>query len=915
MRRRTGVLPEGRKSRGASSSDKGEFVEESEVESYSRFDDILQLIVIVALVVLICVSCGFLSSGPAVCTSEEGLCTTSPCNCAHDGQRLLRLHTPQGQPCWQCVDICPSATEAAGNSSGDSGEACSPGRCECAEGSQERVLVSSATVTSPCWRCVPRAPMLSLTNESGSSVDNSASDVESGNGSSGEVETCLVHQPRSTVAPLPRRQTAADAWSELSANSVGTANGSAPPAAEPVVRLLVVPKSLQPADSPTICSSFVHDGSLLRERNTSLCLSWSASGGLWGLSKCAASGSPEATWQTFSEVSSAQQEKTTRASQERKATVAALCVQGSLAADESAGCIGVRHHVCPVDVGACTSADCECEDPTWTKHEVSGVLGGSTPCWTCAPYAAPYCATEAAVCTTTPCICEHPEHVKIETNTTEFPVRTCWSCRPPDSAFGSGSGHGGGDGGWQSMFLVVIFLGSLCGGLLLKRLGSDEEGERPEEEVPKTILGRLFFELTELWMAFEDGVAFLLQLLRMAFETLLEMLRLKSPSGQHNDRCCAPSEEYGRSTDAQGDCLDEMCSSTKSGSSRQISDSGDDATAAAPKTAATPEAVTACLTQEVLHATEAVRWRSNGVAAEASGSDDAASCCIPIEHSAAVVSPVCELLEGVDDEVQQKRKKRTKKPKTAAASADRSSQVAENVERMQELKDEAWDPLQLSCEDRSEHVQHARLLVLMHGSSGGASPSKVDKHILAARWLRAYNLGDEPPAEDTETAAAAAEKTSAIDLPQSFKKVGPGVKATPAAKQKSKRGEAREAREARREAKGEAGRQQAPKANASSSTSPPSLERHCQPLYRENLLSDTGIAAWDPLLFAEEPSSTSATQPAEKGIGCLHGRVLTQLMLARWRGVSLSARATGALWLVCNVIPDVGRLLREKLRR
>jgi len=418
------------------------------------------------------VSCAVMANRPSQCTVQEGLCSTTTCSCADPAHQLRELRTPEGLQCWQCVAMCPA--QIGGNVS----DACYAGNCECADPTQERVTTEASTQDMPCYKCISPPPVVLL--RAGLEPERS----------------CLVRAPRSRLPPRP------------AAN--GTSSGNMTTGlVEPMLRLVLAEGG---AELNASCAPFVREGSALRERNTSLCLSWSSSGGVWGLAKCAAPGAPEAQLQAF---------RDRPAPGDDEGPAAAFCTAGAGGRDEA--CVGLRGHVCTAEANVCTPRPCECEDATWIKHEAP-LLDSGAPCWSCAPPVVPYCSVQPGVCTTTACECEDPSHEKIRSNTTEPPLRACWSCRPQGgyrSVRGSGASSAVGA-------LVGVFLFGLLGGLVLRHWGEEplpalapQRGKKVSKAAvamlrPLPWSERLALELEDIWATLEDGAALVGQLCAVA---------------------------------------------------------------------------------------------------------------------------------------------------------------------------------------------------------------------------------------------------------------------------------------------------------------------------------------------------------------------------------------------------------------
>ncbi|CAJ1354809.1 unnamed protein product, partial [Effrenium voratum] len=308
----------------------------------------------VLFVVIIAVAaCIYLATRPSFCTAEEGRCSTSPCSCADESHAVRALATPEGDVCWQCVAFCPSGNEP---------QECRQGHCECSDASQERVLWNSSSVEDPCWRCT-YSPIISLRSQEAS------------------ASSCLVRAPRSKLLAL---------------RGVSL---------EPLLRLVLVSEESDAAS----CASFVREGMILREKNTSLCLSRSSSGSLWGLGKCAPTTSQEAQAQSLAEV--------------HRDGEKVYCLTD--AGVES--CVQVRGHVCSSRAGTCTPTACDCEEYGWMKTEA--ILADGRSCWSCSPPATRLCSTDPRVCTASPCECEDAGHDKVS-RFIDSNSSTCWSCQP-----------------------------------------------------------------------------------------------------------------------------------------------------------------------------------------------------------------------------------------------------------------------------------------------------------------------------------------------------------------------------------------------------------------------------------------------------------------------------------------------------
>lgn len=399
--------------------------------------------VLVAGIAIAVAAWSILARWQSYCVSEEGLCSTTPCSCADRSQVMRKLRTPEGLDCWQCHDYCPAGQAAGLNSSNQS---CHRGFCECADPMQERTLRVGSSIEDPCWQCTTPSPVVSLRTPEEPNT------------------SCLVRAPRSQIVALGGRTTRILSQPET------------------LMRLVMASESNVSRNSSlsaASCASFTQEDVLLREKKTRLCLSWSPSRYVWGLGKCEAQSSEESQLQSFAKVGEA------------------FCIQ-STAGMNAAACVGLRTHICTSEAGLCTSVPCECENSSWTKHEIDPQGGGA--CWSCALPESLYCSTEPLVCTTAECECQDPNHEKILSKTTEKPVRTCWSCHPRGSASRSGIYSGGA----ATIILVSLFICGLSGGLAMKHNSPSQKG-RKGSKAAKTWPERITAELEEVWGTLEDS--------------------------------------------------------------------------------------------------------------------------------------------------------------------------------------------------------------------------------------------------------------------------------------------------------------------------------------------------------------------------------------------------------------------------
>jgi len=558
-----------------------------------------------------------------------------------------------------------------GNRSGSPAALCYEGLCECADPTQERVLWAGSNDESPCWRCVTPPEVVSLRLEE-------------------EPETsCLVRAPRSK---LPR----AGSSSSL----------------EPVLRLVMT--SEDNADGNLSCAAFVREGDKLRERNTSLCLSWSPSGSVWGLGKCAAEGLPEVRLQSF--------QKREDASEGRKSSVFCTSVsdENGEGREVDDACITLRDHICTAEAGLCTAQSCRCEDSSWIKHEAS--LEGGGMCWSCAPQAILHCSTEPRVCTTAECECEDPSYEKIQGNTSGSPMRECWSCHPKGGHRKSLFYRGGTAAG----ALIAIFSCGLLGGLALRRFGEGEPSLAQKSKAqkalrPLTWYDWLALELEELKATAEDGASLVVHLTGQACEVALSPV---SRCWRSAAVAVAPHiKSFGEWVNAGTSQVSAALSADADGSQGVSSAHGatDDA---APSQASSSSKCSEEQSQQPLPPTVHEQDRSLEEAQEEEDTGKAQEAELqPCQSEQSEAS---------------KRRRRAQKAKDAKAPApllvpepeeERSSASSSSAFAAGSL---VWDELGLANgEDKSGIHQHARLLMLLRAQPG----LEVDKRSMAAKWL------------------------------------------------------------------------------------------------------------------------------------------------------------------------------------
>jgi len=921
--------------------------------SWLSFDGDSYWLLLGFLVVVLGVGCSFLTPWSVTCTSQEGLCTTATCTCSDPAQQLRELRTPEGQHCWQCMAFCPADSGEEETNPVVTGETsqCYRGMCECEDPTQERVQMEGSTPDSPCYRCVTPPPVVSLRSDLN---DNSA---------------CLVRASRSKAPPPPRA-------ANLGIGTDGTM------VAEPALRLVLV--SVDAAEQNETCASFVREGLTLRDRNTSLCLSWSSSGSVWGLGKCAGAGTPEAPLQSFSEVAPEHQ---------TDGNATSFCVQPSAAWGDTVKCVGLRGHVCSTELGVCTPQACECEDATWLKQEVMPAEGDVPQCWSCSPPVTPFCSTALGVCTTTPCECEDPSHEKVEANTSEPALRTCWSCRP-NGGYGGGAGA---KGGVAAGALVLVFLCSLLGGRFVRRWGEgpvpagrpSQKGKRKAAAAfrPLRWSERLALELEDMWGVLEDGAGFVGQLFVSAAKPFRRWRRNVSGvmasyfkgakdrvhmAGAHvcstasslgavastaKGKACAHSPSKGTASNGTIVSPNNDAPTPSHSDSPAIAVAGGRSGGAARTKKASPRNVVAAAAEEPqkeattegdteahvpqispsprrnvsepaadkvkvdegIAATSppptttgatAATSPSNGADSKTSGEEAVArrrrrpKKARPVEVSTVSLAetPAVDVINGtleaeaLEAEVLEAEAVEARPLEAEALEAEAPEAVEEATDVVDEAMDSnasgaAWDPLAVQEASRMDDIQHARLLMLMPRQDQNTA-QKVDKDILAAKWLLVYHIraskASTPDNVDNVTEARPEDDREPSSQAADIATNGAGVTASeesgPSRRRRKKRG-----RRSNGDAEAEAEEEDA-----------------CAEGDAE---ADGASTAWDPLGTG---GATIAEDDGRRQGGLQHARLLLLTTDFVNRGAPLSKRAMAATWLVCYHMPDTFRQLRSR---
>mmetsp|Transcript_29534 Transcript_29534/g.68110 ORF Transcript_29534/g.68110 Transcript_29534/m.68110 type:complete len:843 (-) Transcript_29534:159-2687(-) len=687
---------------------------------------------------------GMHNTQTAICTDQEGLCSTTPCACNSPQQEIREMWTPKGTRCWQCVSMCPAADDAV--DAPDAGT-CHTGHCECANRTHERIRIRGPP-EAPCWRCAAPQPVLHV------------------RGVGEDKGSCLVKASRSKLPPPPR---ATAGGTSSSSNDTDNTVGMTTGAMEPALRLVLI--SSHESEQNRSCASFVWESETLRERNSSLCLSWSSLGEVWGLGKCAPAGSLEARAQAFSEEPQGEDDGSM------------FCSIGSQQ-DVGPLCVALHGRVCSADPTVCTPHDCECEDSTWQRHD-KALTNDSLPCWTCARKEVPYCSTAPGVCTTMPCECENTEHEKVESNTTELPVRVCWACRSPRM-----TNQGGWNGGTVFAALVGIFLIGVGGGLAVKCWNEEPlqhvqahkgkhgmKGSASMQPMPWS--ERLALELEELWIAVEEGFIFLFQ---VAGNVLKPVRRWRnSLAARFAPQIRAASHKCQKVARVARDCGTSTSRAVFEikqhverlfTESRTMEQEGEDAAPEEERAAEEEQPVAAepspdpqrrCCeaADEIRHVEEtgagtptAAATASSTVAAEPQVVEDPA-----VKSSA---------------EPKDARRRRRRRARSEAANevttvqqeeedeVDEEGEEAEEVDPALSLvcSRKGWDPVKSGSAKSLVDLQHARLLLLLHQANRLAA---INSSTLAAKWLLMfYTPADKVGAESLNLLSAGRAKAAVV---------------------------------------------------------------------------------------------------------------------------------------------------------
>lgn len=204
-------------------------------------------------------------------------------------------------------------------------------------------------------------------------------------------------------------------------------------------------RRLKLARNSSSCITFRYNGGRLMEKGQNdSCLVWQPFGTAWGLSSC----NVREELQQFSQLPAPE-------GLEEAAPWAEIYCSGH---NSSQFCIEVASTYCTEEDGRCTSEGCQCEDPTWTRHELQRLNGSR--CYSCAP-ASRFCGVSEGECTLQPCECEDPSHVKVLAPAVAGrPREACFSCQAPS-----------GRSGVATLATLVIFvLLGLVGGCGIRRL-------------------------------------------------------------------------------------------------------------------------------------------------------------------------------------------------------------------------------------------------------------------------------------------------------------------------------------------------------------------------------------------------------------------------------------------------------------